>query len=440
MITFDQFSGHAGDGQLFAHLTGIFPGPRTLVSGVIGSGKTLLARGLCGLYRTSETISFQGSCLLNGIDAFKDVPSDRLPRMRPRIWLVPQSTYTGFFGLTVEEELASSLLFNATSRENYEATLNRWAGRSPLAELRFSSPLSLSGGQQRILGVECAILAAPEVIIVDGGLLQIAAEGVDYIEALIGSWLEGDTARHLIMTSSSPDSEWLKFDDTIHLSGTSKVANPVQFSRSKSVHEPSPSTSVHELSSGTPVLAFRDVTLQYRGRISPAVVHFSASFFGGDLVALLGPNGIGKSTLFRAIAGTAELMEGTIDFLGRDFRSPYWPGLRSGFAFVPQEPELAASVFTLRRISGGESTNGIEFAEYWTKSSGERIRFLIQALLRFRPRAVVLDEPTTRLEIREVWALLAEYRESNPLACLIIITHDERVARQLPFTRQVRMQ
>lgn len=71
----------------------------------------------------------------------------------------------------------------------------------------------------------------------------------------------------------------------------------------------------------------------------------------GDLVAVLGRNGVGKSTLLRAIVGEVKLAAGSVEFDGRELtREPVHRRARSGIAYVPQGRQIFPSLSVLDNL------------------------------------------------------------------------------------------
>ena len=68
-----------------------------------------------------------------------------------------------------------------------------------------------------------------------------------------------------------------------------------------------------------PVASIRDVTHRY-GKVPSRSIDFSLDIPSGIMVGIIGPDGVGKSTLMALIAGSKKLQEGTVDVLGGDMR------------------------------------------------------------------------------------------------------------------------
>jgi urea ABC transporter ATP-binding protein UrtE len=139
----------------------------------------------------------------------------------------------------------------------------------------------------------------------------------------------------------------------------------------------------------------------------------------GDMVALLGRNGVGKTTTLRAIMGEVSPTAGRIAFAGRDVtRAPTHARARGGLAYVPQGRQIfpALSVAENLRVvgyaAGGRDwrarMHGLleEFPVLATKldapgaslSGGQQQILALARALMSAPRALLLDEPSEGIQ------------------------------------------
>jgi ABC-type Mn2+/Zn2+ transport system ATPase subunit len=168
----------------------------------------------------------------------------------------------------------------------------------------------------------------------------------------------------------------------------------------------------------------------------------------GELWFVLGPNGEGKSTLLRAILGQLEARQGVLR-LRSDLRD------RARIGFVPQSchlnPALPTSVreFVLLGLVGigcgrAEREERLRWAlahaglaerersSYWSLSGGLKQRALVARALVRRPCLLILDEPTSSLDVSGAAAildLLEELRERHRTA-ILCVAHDLEMARR----------
>jgi len=150
----------------------------------------------------------------------------------------------------------------------------------------------------------------------------------------------------------------------------------------------------------------------------------------GEVIALAGPNGGGKTTLLRLIAGSLVPMAGIVE--RRPGRIAYLP---QNPASLLHRPTVRAEVtFTLARAGENEQPEGIldalgllSVADRYPRdlSSGERQRAALAAVLPGAPGLVLLDEPTRGMDAAaraRLVHLVARLRDQG--AAVVLATHD----------------
>lgn len=87
-------------------------------------------------------------------------------------------------------------------------------------------------------------------------------------------------------------------------------------------------------------ITFTDVTMQYEADTPPALDGASFDIKSGKIIAVLGSNGAGKSTMFKLLAGLYQATSGSVRIDGRDIRNIPPAELRQAVAYVPQTPQF----------------------------------------------------------------------------------------------------
>lgn len=175
----------------------------------------------------------------------------------------------------------------------------------------------------------------------------------------------------------------------------------------------------------------------------------------GELVALLGANGSGKTTLLRLLAGTLRPDRGTVALAGRPVGEWQRHELARRVAVLPQQLDLPAGFRVAELVEMGRAPHArrlfgataedeaameralidagaLELAHRSIDelSGGERQRVLVAMALAQEPELLLLDEPTTHLDVAHQVALLAtiaRLRRSRQLTVLAVL-HDLTLA------------
>jgi len=173
----------------------------------------------------------------------------------------------------------------------------------------------------------------------------------------------------------------------------------------------------------------------------------------GDRVGLVGPNGAGKSTLLSVLAGLRTGYEGRCALEGRDLVSWNRRAMARRVAFIPQQvgmafPFCAQEVVAMGRAPHGRglfettedraaveramrATDSTAFAgrDFRALSGGEQQRVLLAAALAQEPAVLLLDEPTTYLDLKhqlQTYALLRDLAAQG--LTVVAVTHDLNLA------------
>jgi ABC-type Mn2+/Zn2+ transport system ATPase subunit len=190
----------------------------------------------------------------------------------------------------------------------------------------------------------------------------------------------------------------------------------------------------------TALVRTRDLAGGYRPGID-AISEISFAAEPGEVVAILGPNGGGKSTLFRALLGELPRRRGTVEVSGRPAYVPQTERARLDFPVSALDVALMgayAQTPWYRRLDPGPARAalarvGLEDAageRFGPLSGGQRQRVLIARALVQDAQVLLLDEPLSGVDApsaARIEALFDELRGEG--RALLVATHDVRQAR-----------
>ena len=190
-------------------------------------------------------------------------------------------------------------------------------------------------------------------------------------------------------------------------------------------------------------------------RAEPALRDVSIDVARGGLVGLLGPNGCGKTTLLKLLAGVLTPSSGTVTLEGRPLAAMSRRDVARRIAVVPQETHPAFEFTVIEMVLMGRhphlgllqlegpddfavardaldatGTTHLAGRRYTELSGGERQRVVIAGALAQSADVLLLDEPTASLDLRyqlEVASLLVRLNRQRGVT-MVLATHDLNLA------------
>ncbi|MEV6705447.1 ABC transporter ATP-binding protein [Micromonospora wenchangensis] len=487
MITFDRVTvRYSDDGPppLREVSLRVEEGELCLVAGRTGAGKSTLLRAINGLVPHFTGGTLYGSVTVDGRDTRRHPPRD----LADVVGVVGQDPLSGFVTDTVEEELAYGMeqlaLPAAVMRKRVEETLDLLG----IAELRHRPLRTLSGGQQQRVAIGAVLTSHPRVLVLDEptsaldptaaedvlaavtrlvhdlGVTVVLAEHrlervVQYADRLLylpgdGRVVDGEPATVLAGVDLAPPLVELG-----RLAGWTPLPLSVRDARRRAgalrqrladttPPDPPPAPGT------TPVLAARKIVVRYPGTV--AVAGVDLDLHRGRVVALMGRNGSGKSSLLWAVQGSGPRHRGTVTVNAGDGRDPVDPKqlpagqARRHVGLVPQTPgdllyletvdaecrqadrETAAAAGTCRSLLDRLAPGLPGDRHPRDLSEGQRLALVLAVQLTAAPPVVLLDEPTRGLDYlakRQFVALVRGLAAAG--RAVMVATHDVELVATL---------
>jgi branched-chain amino acid transport system ATP-binding protein len=204
--------------------------------------------------------------------------------------------------------------------------------------------------------------------------------------------------------------------------------------------------------SAAPLLAIEDLSIRY-GRVQ-ALEAVSLEVRAGEVIALIGANGAGKSTALRSISRIVPVYRGRIAFETRDItRARPSEVVRLGIAQVPEGRRMLARQSVLDNLLLGAYTRSDtaetqadierQFARFprlgerrhqmaGTLSGGEQQMLAIARALMSRPRLLLLDEPSLGLApliVRDIFAIIRDLHAAG--VTILLVEQNASLALQI---------
>ncbi|PKO22245.1 MAG: ABC transporter ATP-binding protein [Chloroflexi bacterium HGW-Chloroflexi-1] len=207
----------------------------------------------------------------------------------------------------------------------------------------------------------------------------------------------------------------------------------------------------------TALLAFQDISFSYPSNGKPVFQRFALEIAPGAVTAILGPNGAGKTTLLHMALGWLKPQGGQITLQGRPLGSYSRGELGRWIGLVPQSEHTAfeyslfeyvllgrAPYLKPLEMPGAEDRRialdalarvglaGWEGRSIARVSGGERQLVLVARALAQQPRFLLLDEPTSHLDLGNKVRLLGLLRElASQGVTILFTTHEPEVSTAL---------
>ena len=289
----------------------------------------------------------------------------------------------------------------------------------------------------------------------------------------------------VLESSNEVGDQWAKIQQAVGAS--SSVFDLIK--RIPAIHDPTPATAATlssletdfetiEVATPKPVIAMKNVTIEYDAMERPALSEIDTNIYSGDRVALVGKSGSGKSSMLRTMLRFYDPSDGVIELDGEDLRSLSRSETASHVSLVEQEPhvfpmslmenvlygidkddidpdtgEAVYNVSWQKTVSDCLQLAGLTVApgnelglELDTRigeggrslSGGQRQRVAIARAIIRSPQVLLLDEPTAALdsesEKRVVQSLQMAMQKTKSM---VMVTHRLGVVRSLDVNRVI---
>jgi len=296
----------------------------TLVVGPSGGGKSTLLRTLNGLVPHFHGGRIKGDATVAGLNVV-ETPTRQLARKVGFVFQDPE--LQAVYG-TVEREVAFGLENLAVPARLMHDLVDQALVEVGIEHLRSRRLQTLSGGERQRVALASVLAMQPSLVVLDEPTSQLDPEGASQVIAAATRLAEA--GRSVVISEHRLEAVRRVAESVIVVQAGRAQSHAARDWREPRVDRGAGrSTAV-----GAVAWSLAGVTLGHAGQTVLAGVDLAGS--GGEVVALNGPNGGGKTTLLRAIAGTLKPVRGNVE---------RWPGR---IAYLPQNPTALLHQPTVR--------------------------------------------------------------------------------------------
>jgi energy-coupling factor transport system ATP-binding protein len=454
----------------------ISEGEMVLVMGHTGSGKSSLLRLINGLVPHHTGGILAGEIIVDG----KSTRTTKPGELAGIVGIVGQNPLATFVTDTVEDELAfgmESLNFPPeVMRKRVEEALDQVG----LAPLRNRTIATLSGGEQQRLAIASALVMHPKVLVLDeptSALDPVASEEIlailhrlvhdlsvtvilaeHRLERVIGYvdrilLIEGDGA-----SSIGEPSEILKKTDLVppivRLSrelGLSEIGTSTREVRraTQALREELPESTRTHFAPGEVALSLKRINANYGEKA--ALKDIDLDIRAGEITALMGRNGAGKSSLIKCAVGVLTPSSGEILLAGTKIENLEQSERSQRIGYIPQEPgdllyltsvgAECAQADADNKLADGSTLTALqemlptisEHSHPRDLSEGERLTLVLSIVLAGSPEILILDEPTRGLDYEAKNRLMStlHHRSHESGVAVLMATHDVEIVAEV---------
>lgn len=399
----------------------IEPGERVLLTGPSGSGKSTLAGLLAGVMKDPDDGTLEGT-----LTVFSEGPKG----------LVLQQPDDQTVMARVHDDVAFGLENSLVPPGDMAPRITQALSEVGL-DLDASHPTQeLSGGQRQRLAIAGALAMQPGLLILDEPASALDPEGIEMVLQTIKG-LVADRDITLVVVDHDA-ARWADIVDRVITLEAGRVvpsvSTPPLLAPLRSTPHRSNQSSSEEIVSARELVISRDGS---RALGQPLDVSVRA----GEIVALRGPNGSGKTTFAMTLAGLLRPRGGSVTILGTDPGSLSSGALSQLVGVVPQNPAHSFFHSSVRAELGTGKAE--EVATSWgltgvldhhplTLSGGQQRRLALALASGEGQRLLVLDEPSQSLDRAGREQLVASLRDAAERGLAVVLaTHDDTLVHEL---------
>ncbi len=464
-------------------------GEKILIAGPSGCGKSTVASLINGLIPFSYKGQISGSVLVGNKET-RDMSLFEISRV---VGTVLQDSDAQFVGMTVAEDMAFALENDSVPQEEMKDRVVKIADTLGLKDVLRHAPTELSGGQKQRVSVGGVMIGDVSLFLFDEPLANLDPKtGKQTIELI--DELHQKTGAAVIIIEHRIEDVLQRYVDRVVLMNEGHIisdSTPDELLSSKQliecgVREPlyltalkyagvsiSPQMNPSDISSlllsdaekdkvrsfyvqnnntkkeapSQDLLTVKNLSFTYEKFSKKTLRNISVDIKKGEMVAIVGTNGAGKSTFSKVICGMEKEDEGEIIFDGIDFKTLSIKERAQHVGYVMQDPnQMISKVMIYDEVALGLRLRGFSEEEVKTKveealkicglykmrnwpisalSYGQKKRVTICSILVLEPEMLILDEPTAGQDYRNYTSIMEFLRKLNERGITIVmITHD----------------
>lgn len=408
---------------------GVNSGELILIAGDSGSGKSTFLKSINGLIPAIVEGELRGERYAYG-RSFDDLPIYELSGMIGSVFQNPRSQ---FFTLDSTSELVFAMENYGYCKEDMEKRIEELSAEIPVKPLLGRDILTLSSGERQILAIACAMALSPNILLFDEPSANLDYGNVMRLREIFRK------LKSLGKTVMVADHRFFYLDgmvDRVFLIRNSKMEIFGSEDEFKKSDYNTRSFDLFGMDIALRPSSRSDIKLAELKNVKKSGIFedVSISFFRNEITAIIGQNGVGKTTL-------AKLLTGSIKPDGGEIAVDEMP------FYIMQDADyqlFGTSVLNEVELGNDAVDESLESAvlqklDIWRYrdthpfdlSGGEKQRLQIAMALLSGAKILIFDEPTSGLDVKSMDRAVKEIAKAAEGRAVIIISHDYEFIRKI---------
>ena len=404
----------------------IDPGEVVVVSGASGCGKSTLCKALCKFIPEMIPAHVEGEILIDGLS----IRNIRSQDIATQLGLVQQDPDSQICTLNVWQEVAFGPENLCLSREEVRARVEESLLAAGISHLVNRETTTLSGGEKQRLAIASILAMRPSVVLLDEPTANLDPQGAKAIFEIMDDLRKN--GKHTLIVAEHRLVPLLRMRPRLLLLSRGKVVAR----RSSVCHKDLKALGLRaDWNLELPTLPRAKKATLFVDRVSFGYEEMSLfedlsfKLWPGEILGIIGPNGGGKTTLLRLIAGLEKPASGCIardgdPGVGFIFQQPHQQIFERT---VRRELELDGLIDgeDLHRVLEGARLAGLKNAPPLSLSLGEQRRLTLAIALSRNSNLLLLDEPFIGQDAKNVsWIISQRLSVRRHGTATVLVSHD----------------
>ncbi len=447
--------------------------------GASGCGKSTLCLTLNGLIPQEISGKLEGKVLINGKDTQKYMIKD----LATEVGIIFQNPESQLFSLCAEDEIAFGPGNLGLPWEEVKKRVSNILKGLNIEYLRNKSPEEMSSGEKQKIAIASVLAMNPKILVLDEPTANLDPKSSEEIFKI----LKEISKEKLIFLTEHDIDKIARYSDEVAVMHEGKIVmigQPKEIINEKLSEYIYPPKIVRlglklgikplfltaeEMASSIKlkkvpdflkkaqkhkdiIIEIKNLSFEY-SKNQPILKNINLNIYKGEFLAIVGANGSGKTTLALHFNGLLKPSKGSVIVNGVNTKKTKVSKLAKSVGYVFQNPDQQIFEDNLvREIGFGVKNLGINIEDVSEKvnevikytglrkyktqdpfslSLGQKRRVTIASILAMEPQVIILDEPSTGLDLRTTENIMNLVRSLNKSGhTIIMITHDMELVAQ----------